>query len=255
MRAGERDVRRADAEAAQPLEVVGLAAAGGMEPFVVDPVRRDDDRRARARDRARSRSRGVLADRDDRTGPVRADAHHRREERDLAALVPLGMVEEREVVHGDDRGTVEAQRHRVVRAVPDVERRGGRPAPAPRTCSQTSRAGRRSGTSAWTAAFGASSAQRRRVVATGEEVEVELVVVGEAPDQLHRVDAGADGTVGHRRDVQQQAHEVESTSGRRRAPAATYASRWALRGRGPGEVRGPAPAAGREVGRGRPRRR
>ncbi len=70
---------------------------------MVHAVGRDDDRRGRCEPRPQAGG-GVLAHRDQRAGAARADADHRREERDLAALVPLGMVEEREVVHGDDRG-------------------------------------------------------------------------------------------------------------------------------------------------------
>ena len=64
--------------------------------------------------------RSVVAPRDDDVGPAGGRRDHPPEVEDLRAFVPFGMVEEREVVHGDDRGNRRTQGHRVVRAVPDV---------------------------------------------------------------------------------------------------------------------------------------
>ena len=76
-------------------------------------------------------------------------------------------------------GTRQPQRHRVVRPVPHVDAERGRRAAGAAVCSHASRAGRRSGTSAWTVGLGREVRPARRVVAAGEEVEVELVVLGE----------------------------------------------------------------------------
>ena len=78
-------------------------------------------------------------------------------------------------------GTVEAERHRVVRAVPDVERRAGSRAPGARTCSQT-QAGRSAlGDLGVDRGLGREVRPAGRVAPAGEEVEVELVVLGEPP--------------------------------------------------------------------------
>ena len=123
-------------------------------------------------------------------------ADHRPEEHDLAALVPLGMVEEREVVHGDDaRAPARAQRHRVVRAVPHVGPRAASASAAPRACSHASRAGRPAGHLGVHVGAGRErrpAARRRRVAARRWRSDVG--VRGEARRQRDGVDAGADRT-------------------------------------------------------------
>ena len=114
--AREGHVRRTDAGGGEPGEVVG---AGGSEPGMVHPVLGDHHRCGGSQHRPQPVG-GVVAHGDDRPGASGAGSHHALEEHDLAPLVPFGVVEERQIVHGDDARDREAQRQGVVRAVPEV---------------------------------------------------------------------------------------------------------------------------------------
>ena len=169
---------------------VGGRVAGGHEPFVVDAVVHDDDLTLRLGDGAEAIG-GVVAHAHEQLRRARRGADHAPEVRDLRPLVPLGMVEEREVVDRHDARHRGPQGHRVVRTVPNVgaDARGERRA---RACSHASRAGRRSGATPWIAAAGASEPQRGGVAAPGREVELHVAVRGEARRQGDGVVAGAD---------------------------------------------------------------
>ena len=165
--ADEREVRRDDPERGEPGAVVGLVGIG-TEALGVDAVV-DHHRPRRGRAPPRAGGCAVVS----LTQTITARARRRStmaaaEEQHLGPLVPLGMVEEREVVHGDDGGHAEPGRHRVVRTVPDVGAEPGRElevrGPAPRRVAADVPVG----TTAWTSAAGRwrASAGRRRGAAT-----------------------------------------------------------------------------------------
>ena len=151
---------------------------------------------------------------------------HPLEERDLRALVPLGMVEEREVEHRDRGRDGESHRQRVVRTVPHVgsdpfgER--GRAELLPREpCRST------------LGDLGVDHGLRRdvdptrRVAAAGEQVELEIGAGAQAAGELDRVHARADGSSRNRRDIKEQAHEAAVYERVARSMAVVYALWWA----------------------------
>jgi hypothetical protein len=117
-RPDERDVGRRDAVACEHAEIIGFGTPR-REPFVVDAVVHHSHSSARGRDCGEATG-GELRHADDRGGASRTRADHAPEVRHFRAFMPLGMIEERTVVHGHDCGRVEAERHRVVRPVPHV---------------------------------------------------------------------------------------------------------------------------------------
>ena len=141
---------------------------------------------------------------------------HAPEVDDLRTLVPFGMVEEREVVHGDDGRHRRAQRHRVVRA--RARRRAGRVARrrCPAACSHASRVG---------PAVRRDAVQRRRPGAIARQRSVSPRRVRRcrstsarrrhAARDRDRVHARADRAGGDRRDVEQDAHGRSLRSGAR----------------------------------------
>ena len=146
-------------------------------------------------------------------GAARARADHAPEVRDLGALVPLGMVEERQVVHRHDGRDSVAQRHRVVRAVPHVGADPIARASRPQVCSHTSRA-RPRGREPRRAASpsGASAAQRSVSSRRVSEMQFDAGARGQPAGERPRVDAGAGRAGRHRRDVEQHAHRAQSKS-------------------------------------------
>ncbi len=117
-------------------------------------------RRPRGGATAARRVGGVLADAHDRGRASRARPDHAPEVQDLAPLVPLGMIEEREVVDRDHGRDAIAQRHRVVRAVPHVGCDPIARAAAPRPVPTRGAPDAATGAAACSAASGASAAQR-----------------------------------------------------------------------------------------------
>ena len=151
---------------------------------------------------------GGVAHADDHRGaPSRLD-DGAAEEQHLGALVPLGMVEEREVVHGHDGGDAEPCRHRVVRAVPDVGaepvRRGWGRGPAPRRGAPDAPRAR----PPRPAPLGAMARRARSVAASRDEHELEVVAARELAGDLGGVHARSGDLVGHGRHVEQDPHAV-----------------------------------------------
>ncbi len=93
--------------------------AGGGEAIVVDAVVNDRDV-AGGRNQGSEPVGGVGAHAYDGRRALRRGANHAPEVHDLRSFMPLGMIEEGEIVHGDHARHRRPQRHRVVRSVPDV---------------------------------------------------------------------------------------------------------------------------------------
>ena len=103
---------------------IGGVVSDRDEPVVIDTVVRDHDFAPRIDECAQTIG-GVRAHAHQHRCPVCRRPDHPAEEHDLAALVPLGMVEERQVVDRHHARDARSQRHRVVRAVPDVDIEAG----------------------------------------------------------------------------------------------------------------------------------
>ena len=142
----------------------------------------------------------------DDIGPARRRGDHPAEVHDLRPLVPFGMVEEREVVHGDHRGRRRAQRHRVVGCMPHV---GGQPPgdarrrrPAPKRVAT----GRRFGASACSSAAGARSPQRAVSPRRVSRWRSTSVPRGQTARERDGVDTGTHRSGGNGGNVEQHAH-------------------------------------------------
>jgi len=117
------------------------------------------------------------------------------------------MLEEGEIVDGDDRGDVQSQRHRVVRAVPhvDAEQRGQ----AAGTRLLPHEARRASGGNLVVhPGFGCERGPARTVTLPTEEMGLHFGAPREVGGDVERVIAGADRSLGDRRHVEEQAHGV-----------------------------------------------
>ena len=237
-------------------EVGGVTAAAGSEAVVVDAVRRDDDRRrrvehARGGGRRCARSRAISA-----RARRALDPHHRRKNATLLRSCHSGWSKNVRSCTVTTAGTVEPQRHRVVRAVPDVDaeplgQRAG-PGPAPRPGARAGARGPRRGSRPW--ARGPPTAPRRPG-GRGDAGRARHARRGPAPAapcrRRHRRDARAPP---RRRAAGARGSSLRA---RRASPRGCVRVEVGLGGRRPREVAGPAPAAGREVGprgRRRPRR-
>ena len=192
---------------------IGLLVALGDEAVVIDAVIGDDHLGARVNEDAEPFG-GVLAHAHQHRRPACRRPDHPPEVHDLVALMPLGMVEEREVVDRHDAGHARAQRHRVVGTVPYVgshasgERTAARllPRQAERTPDRC----------------GVVDLRCRRdrppslsVVAAGEEVQVNVASGVEARSQGHGVAPGAHGPRGNGGDIEEDPHESQLTRARR----------------------------------------
>ena len=120
-------------------------------------------------------------------------------------------------------GTRGAQRHRVVRAVPHVGPHALPRAPAPRACSQASRAGRRSGARRARRRPARARAQRVVVAAARERCSSTSARAARPVASATVYMPGADRARGNRGDVEEDPHGAQSTSRSALRPGASTA--------------------------------
>ncbi len=160
---------------------------------------------------------GVVAPGHDDVGAPRGRADHAAEIDDLRAFVPLGMVEEGEVVHRHDGRHRRPQGHRVVGTVPDVGANGARDPRSGHLLPRQSR-GSRIRRERVQIGFGRELLPPNRVVAPGEQMQIDVAARRHSARDGDGVHTRADRTGGNGRNVEQHAHRAESTenSGRER---------------------------------------
>ena len=203
--ADEGDVGRPDAERVEGGEVGRIPGRAGPEPVVVDAVGDGEDGRLRVQ-HLLDRLGGGAAHGHDGRRPGDAGRDHLPEEDHLRALVPLGVLEEGEVV---DR------RHRRDRAAAGGpcsggrarrRSRAGRPAPvpaaAPRPGGPAGPAARRRGP--WRR--GASSCQRSASPRRARRWRSHSPSRSSAAASRHGVHAGPGRAGGNGGDVEEEAH-------------------------------------------------
>ena len=117
------------------------------------------------------------------------------------------MLEEREVVHGDDGGHVESQRHRVVRAVPHVDAERRRQATRARLLPHEAR-GASGGNLVVHVGLGGERFPAGSVTLPAEEMRVDIGTPREVGGDVQRVVARADRSFRYCRHVEEQAHGV-----------------------------------------------
>jgi hypothetical protein len=237
-RAGEGDERRGDAEPGQQLGV-GVGAVGRLdgEAPVVDAVGDGEDGGLGVDELAQAVG-GAFAHRHDGVRPSSARTDHPGEEGDLARLVPLGVVEEREVVDGHHarpgpaEGPTPGQRQGVVGAVPQG---GAGPSGHRRRAHLLPDEPERPGTGCGGDHPGAGGERRpaTTVIAPRHEEQLDRAGRGERPDQLDDVGAGPGrlgrdgGHVDGHRPLERGRHRTRRPGGRDARPPA---------GRGPAAI-------------------
>ncbi len=202
----KRDVWRRDARPGERGEV-GSFVPGGRESLVVDTVvdHHHLGGAVRARGPRRESVRSVFADAHAHRRVRDRRRDHPTEEDDLRSFVPLGMLEEREVVHRHDHRDARAQREGVVRSVPHVDPElPDESWPSELLPRQPHRP--RTGHDCVHLTLRRDRSPAGAVTSPGEQHEVDGRVATEAPGQLHDVDAGAPRVRRDRRHVEQDPH-------------------------------------------------